>query len=476
MKTGNIQIRNAKLIDGTGKPVQEGITIAIRNGKIDEIGDRINVDDIPQLDVDGAYVLPGLIDSHVHLMWGPGAVIQNYETSTEKNWKQGWGKYYPHYLKAYLACGVTTILDVGSPPYVIHEIRQHLSDGGPGPNYLTLGPFLAPPNGYGSFFYHNPASPEAVEEHLNILQSLNIHGIKITIEKGWSVLGGSYPMHSASVLQAIKQGADKRKLPIYVHATCEEDQRTALKLGVHALAHTLISRKKKLSDDLIQLMKTSASHQMSTLSTMDAELTYFYTERLNDPLLELVAPDIELSSAKKRQKRQLAYTMLMNYGLPRAPMVEGRLMRFFQNYPGLSIKLFLWMAKLFNGKRQQENALDNSKDAIFRLHNAGVPIVMGSDAAYTPSSLYAFHGISSLREIELLGEAGLKPQDAIKAATQTPAQMLGLSHEIGTIEVNKKADLAIFRENPLVDLSALRSIQWTVKNGVALRPKEWMAH
>ena len=474
MNSGNIQILNAKLIDGTGGPLQEGVTIVIRNGKIHEIGDRINVEDIPRLDVDGAYVLPGLIDSHVHLMWGPGAVIQNYETPTEQNWKQGWGQYYSHYLKAYLACGVTTILDVGSPSYVIHEVRQHLADGRPGPNYLTLGPFLAPPNGYGSFFNHNPSSPEEVEEQLNVIQSLNIHGIKISIEKGWSVLGGSYPMHTSSVLQAIKQEAEKRKLPIYVHATCEENQITALKLGVHALAHTLISRNEKLSDGFIQLMKTSASHQMSTLTTMDAELTYFYTERLNDPLLELVAPEIELSSAKQRLKRQLAYTMLMNYGLPRSPMVEGRLMRFFQDYPGLSTKLFLWLAKLFNGKRYQENALDNSKDAIFRLHNAGVPIVMGSDAAYTPSSLYAFHGISSLREIELLGEAGLKPQDAIKAATQTPAQMLGLSHEIGTIEVNKKADLAIIRENPLVDLSAFRSIQWTVKDGIALSPKEWM--
>jgi len=474
MNSGNIQILNAKLIDGTGGPLQEGVTIVIRNGKIHEIGDRINVEDIPRLDVDGAYVLPGLIDSHVHLMWGPGAVIQNYETPTEQNWKQGWGQYYSHYLKAYLACGVTTILDVGSPSYVIHEVRQHLADGRPGPNYLTLGPFLAPPNGYGSFFNHNPSSPEEVEEQLNVIQSLNIHGIKISIEKGWSVLGGSYPMHTSSVLQAIKQEAEKRKLPIYVHATCEENQITALKLGVHALAHTLISRNEKLSDGFIQLMKTSASHQMSTLTTMDAELTYFYTERLNDPLLELVAPEIELTSAKKRLKRQLAYTMLMNYGLPRSPMIEGRLMRFFQDYPGLSIKLFLWLAKLFNGKRHQENALDNSKDAIFRLHNAGVPIVMGSDAAYTPSSLYAFHGISSLREIELLGEAGLKPQDAIKAATQTPAQMLGLSHEIGTIEVNKKADLAIIRENPLVDLSAFRSIQWTVKDGIALSPKEWM--
>ena len=79
------------------------------------------------------------------------------------------------------------------------------------------------------------------------------------------------------------------------------------------------------------------------------------------------------------------------------------------------------------------------------------------------------------REIELLGGAGLSPAQAIEAATQTPARMLGLSGEIGTIEPGKRADLMIVRGDPLKDLRALRSILWTVKNGVAHTPAEWMA-
>jgi imidazolonepropionase-like amidohydrolase len=52
--------------------------------------------------------------------------------------------------------------------------------------------------------------------------------------------------------------------------------------------------------------------------------------------------------------------------------------------------------------------------------------------------------------------------------------MLGLSEEIGTVEVGKQADLVIVRGDPLQDLSALRHVEWTIKGGVARSPKEWM--
>jgi len=471
---GNLLICNARVIDGTRGPMREGVSILIRNGQIVKIDENISEDGIPLLNVKGAYVLPGLIDSHVHLMWGPGVVIQNSEVTTEQNWKNGWGKYYSLYLKAYLACGVTTILDAGSPSYVVHAIRHYLSENNPGPRYLALGPFIAPPGGYGTRMGHTVSTPHEVEERLNVIQMLNTHGIKISIEKGWHPMGMKYVRHSPGVLKAIKREADRRNQPIYVHASSEEDQTTALELGVHALAHTLIARQEKISDHFIKLMKDSGTYQMSTLSTMDAELTYYDTQRLDDPLLALTSPAVELSTAKDIQKRRLAFAMSFIYGLPWPFEMCGRLVKFFQRFPRLSIALFFWLLKLFNNKRIQKRSLENSKNAIFRLYSEGVPIVMGSDSAYSPSAIYAFHGISSLREIELLGEAGLPPQEALKAATLTSAQMLGMAHEIGTIEVGKRADLAIVRENPFENLRALRTIQWTVKDGVARTPKEWM--
>ncbi|NTW88125.1 MAG: amidohydrolase family protein [Desulfobulbaceae bacterium] len=473
-QAGNLLICNARVIDGTEGSIREGVSILIREGQIEKIDENISADGIPLLNVNGAYVLPGLIDSHVHLMWGPGVLIQNSEVTTEQNWKNGWGKYSSLYLKAYLACGVTTVLDAGSPSYVVRAIRNYLSENNPGPRYLALGPFIAPPGGYGTRMEHTVSTPQKVEERLNGIQALHTHGIKTSIEKGWCPGGIKYVRHSPEILTAIKRAADRRNLPIYVHASCEEDQTTALKLGVHALAHTLIARQEEISDEFIELMKDIGTYQISTLSTMDAELTYYDTERLEDPLLVLTSPDVELSTAKDIQKRRLVFSMSFIYGLPWPFEMCGRLVKFFQRFPRLSIALFFGLLKLFHGKRIQQRSLENSKNAIFRLYNAGVPIVMGSDSVYSPSAIYAFHGITSLREIELLGEAGLPPQEAIKAATLTPAKMLGLANEIGTIGVGKRADLAIVRQNPLENLRALRTIQWTVKDGIALTPKEWM--
>ena len=471
---GNLLICNARMIDGTEGPIREGVSILIHKGQIEKIGENISAEGTPLLNVNGAYVLPGLIDSHVHLMWGPGAVLQNSEVTTEQNWKNGWGKYYALYLKAYLACGVTTILDAGSPSYVVRAIRDYLSENNPGPRYLALGPFIAPLGGYGAQMKHTVATPPEVKERLNDIKVLHTHGIKTSVEKGWHPLGIKYVRHSPEILKAIKQEADRRNLPIYVHASCEEDQTTALKLGVHALTHTLIARREKISDEFIKLMKHRGTYQMSTLSTMDAELTYYDTGRLDDPLLALTSPNVELSTAKDIKKRRLVFSMSLIYALPWPFEMCGRLVKFYQRFPRLSIALLFWPLKLFNGKKIQKKSIENSKNAIFRLHNAGVPIVMGSDSTYSPTAIYAFHGITSLREIELLGETGLPPQEAIKAATLTSAQMLGLDHEIGTIEVGKRADLAIVRENPLESLRALRTIQWTVKDGVARTPKEWM--
>ena len=103
MTDGNLLIKNANIIDVTDRFIKDTQSILIREGRIVQIGKDIVTNNTPQLNVNGAYILPGLIDAHVHLMWGPGAVIQNFEAPNEENWKKGWGKYLSGSINAFNA-------------------------------------------------------------------------------------------------------------------------------------------------------------------------------------------------------------------------------------------------------------------------------------------------------------------------------------------------------------------------------------
>ncbi|MCP4023671.1 MAG: amidohydrolase family protein [Desulfobacteraceae bacterium] len=90
------------------------------------------------------------------------------------------------------------------------------------------------------------------------------------------------------------------------------------------------------------------------------------------------------------------------------------------------------------------------RNSIKQAHKAGVPIAMGTDAG-TP---FNFHGKNRI-EIPLLVRHGLSPMEALIAATKTASQVLGMENEIGTIEVQKKADLVLVKGNPIDDIDIL---------------------
>ena len=451
----DLLISNAKLIDGTGSPIREDISILITDGWITKIGHNISAKKIPQLDVGGAYVLPGLIDAHIHLIYGPGAYQRKPGPFKPGEWWEAWGQYLPHYLKAYLACGVTTVLDAANFPDIVRWLQDWLSKGNPGPRYLTLGPFITNPGGYIGDRWGPVTSVEEVEAKLDLIQSLGAVGVKVPIERGWNPFW-NLPIHPPEIREAIRQGADKRNLPIFVHATSEKDMEVALEMGARALMHTLIHRTKEiLSDTFITKMARTNAYQVTTLAVTDAPLFRYNLKRLDDPLLNLVVLDSELAMARNLEAAKDAERLDVQ-------------------------KVFPWLPKIFQksltfNKKSIITSLKHSQQAVQRLHEAGVPIVLGSDSVYNPSALYSFHGFSTLREIELLREAGLQAMEVIKAATKNAAEMLGLEDEIGTVKVGKRADLIVLGENPLKTIQAFRTIKWTIQNGIAHTPKEWIS-
>jgi len=102
-------------------------------------------------------------------------------------------------------------------------------------------------------------------------------------------------------------------------------------------------------------------------------------------------------------------------------------------------------------------ALRSQLALIKAMHNAGVPIVAGTD--------YGLPGFSLLRELELYVQAGLTPLDAIRAATAVPPQAMDMSGDVGTLEAGKRADLVVLDGNPLADIRNVRRSRWVVTGG-----------
>jgi imidazolonepropionase-like amidohydrolase len=102
-------------------------------------------------------------------------------------------------------------------------------------------------------------------------------------------------------------------------------------------------------------------------------------------------------------------------------------------------------------------ALRSQLAIIKAMHDAGVPIVAGTD--------YGLPGFSLLRELELYVQAGFSPLDAIRAASAVPAELTDMLREVGTIEMGKRADLLVLDANPLADIHNIRASRWVVSGG-----------
>jgi imidazolonepropionase-like amidohydrolase len=115
-----------------------------------------------------------------------------------------------------------------------------------------------------------------------------------------------------------------------------------------------------------------------------------------------------------------------------------------------------------DSRRQLDIAFANLR----RAAKAGVKIALGSDSG----GAGGFHGPTTIREMELLAEAGLSPMDVIVAATRHAAEAIGQGQSLGTVEVGKTGDLIIVDGDPLRDISAVRNVVLVIKEGQAIDP------
>ena len=106
--------------------------------------------------------------------------------------------------------------------------------------------------------------------------------------------------------------------------------------------------------------------------------------------------------------------------------------------------------------------------ALRALHDAGVPLVAGTDEGVP--------GLSVYREIELYAKAGIPAMDALRAATAVPAKVMKLDRTLGTIELGKRADLIVLDANPLDAIENVERVRLVMKDGVLYRSADlWRA-
>ncbi len=459
--SSSLLIKNARLIDGTGAAPKKLQDILIERGLISDIGENLQGNPARTLDASGATVMPGLIDAHVHLQSVPGSVFRKDSEETLQ-------KYRYHQLRAYPACGVTTVLDNAIAAPVLREFQDYLAAGGAGPRLYALAPAFYAPNGY---LDHNmltdywgpqwrPAgSLEDIRALFQEYESLdNIIGVKTMLETGFGK-SNIWPLHSPEMRKIIVAEASRRNLPLHIHAFKEKEQNIGLDMGVHNFVHSgfLFKQPKK---SFLERMKHQGTYLTTTLScTFDQMLVNFDLKRLDDPFLQLTVPDALLETARNLDAWEAYYETFFKNSSPKW-------------LPAFVLKKIM---KLLNIEKMIRSCLANATRAVAAMYEEGIPIVVGTDASSWPVFLNFFHGPSTIREMELLTGAGIPPMDVIASATRIPAEMMGLEKLIGTVEVGKRADLIVVKDDPLENISALKSLLWTIKDGQAGTPADWMA-
>ena len=449
-----LELSNARIVSMTGEAPFIG-TIRIQGGVIQEVSPD-GQESINSIDLTGYTILPGLIDSHVHLQTVPGSAFRKDTEATKKQLRE-------HHMRAYLASGVTTVLDTGISAPILTQLENYLHTGGPGPRLLSLAPVLYTSGGYlDSDLVKTSSKPAKTEQDVKDLfdeyqNNKSVVGVKVPIEYAFSPIH-IWPIHSPEMRSTITRISNQKSRPIYVHATSEEEQQIALDMGAHALVHSGYWDEAPSAEFLSQLV-SKGTYLVSTLSgTLDLKLVEYDQSRLDDPLYKLVVPEVELETA--RNKEAWRWSTLQTGRSLKPDWVPNFLSDFISPIMMDEDAIHEW--------------LSSAASAVKILHDAGVPIVVGTDAGNYPIILNFFHGPSTIRELELLAAAGLSNLEVLLAATVTPSKMLSLDEKIGTIEAGKTADLIIVKGDPLEDISVLRQVSWVIRNGEMKTPKEWL--
>jgi imidazolonepropionase-like amidohydrolase len=397
-------IINVRIFDGMG--LISDTTVLIKDTKILSVGGYIPTDaDI--INAQGATILPGLIDSHVHTDMDGLHDALMFGVTTELEMQGHWtSKQRNEILKRY------DIADLRSPEMGVTPPGGHPSQ------YLKSSKNLLI-----KLFFHFPfvSSPDEAVKFVNKQVANGADYIKVFIEDG-STIGfpGLKVLSDETLMAAVNEAHRLGKMAI-AHVTTLEGGRRAISAGVDGLAHIFFDQQP--SSDVVASIASSGTFVIPTLVTVSTAFGNDATWLANDKRVS--------SRLKKKWLESLSRSMNV--------------------FPNGNLK------EVFAG--------------VIALHKAGVDILAGCDVSDPLPMLGGLaHGASLHHELQLLVQAGLTPIEALRAATSTPARRFGLADR-GRIVPGFQADLLLVDGDPTKNITDTLNIKSIWRRGVMLNTR-----
>ena len=406
----NYALTNGIILDGTRQmQPQKGLSVLVKDGKIiDLVPDTTDLSNYRVIDLHGHYLLPGLINMHVHLA-GSGKP-QKKQRDNEKLVKIIMGssltravayKMVAGFAKDELLGGVTTIRTVGGLGDFDTRLRDEIASGKKiGPRILASNQGISVPGGHmaGSVAIAAADIPDALralerseKEKVDLIKLMITGGVLDAKEKG---VPGELKM-PPEMVRAVCEKAHQDGYLVAAHVESPEGVRVALENGVDSIEHGA-----KMDDAMIQLFKERGAFLCTTISPA---LPYAFFDR----------------------------------SITNATEVEQ-----------------------YNGKIVFEGIVDCSKAAIAN----DIPVVLGNDVGCPWITQYDFW-----RELYYFHKyVGVSNSFALYTATLRSAELAGIGTITGSIQKGKSADMIVTAQNPLEDLRALRHLEMVMARGTMI--------
>lgn len=393
------------LADPASGRVLRDKTLVIRGNQIVEIRDGF-VGDGKVVDLRSAFVLPGLIDSHVHLT-GESSPNSRLDGVTQSDATQA--MVGARFARRTLNAGFTTVADLGASNEAIFALRDAVRRGDvPGPRIIASGSAVSihgghgDANGYRDDILHlmSPESicsgPEDCMRAVRLQVRSGADIIKITATGGVlsNTAAGLAQQFSEDELAAIVASAHRMGRQVTAHAHGVDGINAFLKAGGDSIEHGTY-----LDDESMRLFKAHNAWLVPTLMAGD------YVARI------AASPDNFFTPAQTAKALEAGPKML---------------------------------------------------DMARRAHAGGVRIAFGTDTGVSA------HG-DNAQEFALLVRAGLTPLEAIQSATVGAAEHLKISNEAGRLAPGMSADLIAVSGDPLSDVTELERVRFVMKSGQVFR-------